>query len=502
MKKKIIFFVFILQFISISTLLNYNFLNTAMNNISPKRSNLFCISSSNWSNATVISDDSTLWNNDSSSYPSIAVDGTGNVHVVWHDYTHGEWGTDSEIMYANHTIAGWSNATVISDDGTLWNDDSSSYPSIAVDGTGNVHVVWQDYTDGEWGTDSEIMYANCTAAGWSNATVISDNSTLWNNGSSYNPSVAVDGTGNVHVVWSDYTNGTWGTDSEIMYVNRTAAGWSNATVISDDSTLWNNGGSVYPSIAVDSTGNVHVVWSDYTNGTWGTDSEIMYANRTAAGWSNATVISDDGTLWNDDSSSYPSIAVDSTGNVHVVWQDYTDGEWGTDSEIMYANRTAAGWSNATVISDDSTLWNNGHSWKPSIAVDSDGNVYVVWEDDTKFGGDFDIMYTNRTAAGWSKAIVLSDDGTFWNDGGSNYPSIAVYGTGNVHVVWRDSTDGEWGTDSEIMYAKWSPNAQQENPLWILILGIQRPANSGLLIIIGIGIASTIVIIIVVIRKRR
>ncbi|MHA1383334.1 MAG: hypothetical protein ACTSR3_06215 [Candidatus Helarchaeota archaeon] len=188
--------------------------------------------------------------------------------------------------------------------------------------------------------------------------------------------------------------------------------------------------------------------------------------------------------------------------MHVVWQDYTDGEWETDSEIMYANRTAAGWSNATVVSDDSTKWNNGHSWNPSIAVDNDGNVYVVWQDDTKFGGDFDIMYAKHTIAGWSNATVLSDDSTMWNNGGSNYPSVAVDGTGNVHVVWQDSTDGEWGIDSEIMYVKWSPNAQQGNPLWILILGIQRPANPGLFIIIGIGIASTIVIIIVVIKKRR
>jgi len=502
MKKKVIVFVLILQFISISMLLNYNFLNTAMNNISPKRSNLFYISSSSWSNATVISDDGTLWNIDSSGYPSIAVDGAGNVHVVWQDYTNGEWGTDTEIMYANRTATGWSNATVISDDSTLWNNDGSYYPSIAVDSTGNVHVVWQDHTDGEWGTDTEIMYANRTAAGWSNATVISDDSTLWNNGSSWNPSIAVDNDGNIHVAWSDYTNGTWGTDSEIMYANRTATGWSNATIISDDRTLWNNGGSVYPSVAVDGAGNVHVVWQDSTDGEWETDTEIMYANRTAAGWSNATVISDDSTLWNNGDSNYPSVAVDGTGNVHVVWQDYTDGEWETDSEIMYANRTAAGWSNATVVSDDSTKWNNGHSWNPSIAVDNDGNVYVVWQDDTKFGGDFDIMYAKHTIAGWSNATVLSDDSTMWNNGGSNYPSVAVDGTGNVHVVWQDSTDGEWGIDSEIMYVKWSPNAQQGNPLWILILGIQRPANPGLFIIIGIGIASTIVIIIVVIKKRR
>jgi len=110
--------------------------------------------------------------------------------VVWYDGTAGPWGTDYEIMYVNYSSsAGWSNATVISDgfEGTYWNDGSSYYPSIAVDNSGNVHVVWEDDTAGPWGTDYEIMYVNySSSAGWSNATVISDGfgGVYWNDGNS------------------------------------------------------------------------------------------------------------------------------------------------------------------------------------------------------------------------------------------------------------------------------------------------------------------------------
>jgi hypothetical protein len=65
------------------------------------------------------------------------------------------------------------------------------------------------------------MCANfTTATGWSNATVISDgyNGVYWNDGSSYDPTIAI-GTNQVHIVWSDGTDGVWGTDKEIMYVN-------------------------------------------------------------------------------------------------------------------------------------------------------------------------------------------------------------------------------------------------------------------------------------------
>ncbi|NVM03954.1 MAG: VCBS repeat-containing protein [Candidatus Helarchaeota archaeon] len=461
MKKNKLKYILFMQIFIISTIFLVNSLYTyPFIDISLSKShfNDFDLNTSNWCNITVISDDITKWNDGMSEIPSIAIDNNSVIHVVWQDDTNGEWGTDMEIMYTNYNIStGWSNATVISDDSTGWNNDTSYIPDIAADNNGNLHVVWMDYTKGEWGTDSEIMYTNYTAAGWSNATVISDDYTGWNNGSSQSPRIITDKNGNIHVVWTDYTVGEWGggfLDSEIMYANYSAAGWSNATVISDDYTGWNDERSDSPEIATDNNSNIHVVWWDDTNGEWGTDSEIMYANYTAAGWSNATLISDI-YGWNDDNSWNPSIAMDNNGNIHVAWLDYTDGEWGTDSEIMYTNYTVAGWSNATVISDDYTGWNDGTSTQTSISTDNDGNIHVVWEDATngEWGTDTEIMYTNyNTSTGWSNATVISDI-YGWNDGQSFNPRIAIDKNGNIHAVWQDFTPGEWGTDVEIMYIR-------------------------------------------------
>ena len=103
----------------------------------------------------------------------------------------------------------------------------------------------------------------------------------------------------------------------------------------------------------------------------------------AVNFSNATVVSDgfNGTYWNDGSSYDPAIAVDSSDKVHAVWEDITYGVWGFDTEIMYATYTAAaGWSNATLISDgyNGSYWNDGHSYNPEIAVDSSDQVHLVW----------------------------------------------------------------------------------------------------------------------------
>lgn len=469
------------------------------------------LNTNKWSEVSIISDDATGWNDGLSERASIAVDNNGDVHVVWYDDTNGEWGSDTEIMYARLTATGWSNATVISDDTTGWNKGFSYDPSIAIDDYGNIHVVWWDGTVGEWGGgsgDSEIMYTNCCNGIWSNATVISDN-TGWNDGVSEEPDIAVDDDGNLHVVWQDNTISLneWGFDKEIMYSRRTASGWSNATVISDDSTRWNGGASNSPSIAVDCYGIVHVVWEDDTNGEWGSDREIMYSQRTAAGWSNATVISDDKTLWNNGNSDNPGIAVDKNGDVHVVWYDATDGEWGSDSEIMYSRSSALGWS-TIVLSDDLSLWNNGDSYYPNIAIDNDGNVHVVWHDatDGEWGIDWEIMYIKSSADGWSNATVISDDNTGWNNDTSYYPDVATDSDGNVYVVWNDETNGDWGTDREIMYSKNSFSSPGESINYMFIPTSSPDILTYLTSPLGLGIIGTVVaisvIISVIISKKR
>ena len=347
-----------------------------------------------------------------------------------------------------------------------WNNGESVHPDTMIDSLGGLHVVWEDYTNGIWGNDSEIMYISNSGSGWSNTTVISDDGTNWNNGSSSRPSIAVDNSEEIHIVWGDHTEGIWGIDSEIMYVSYTEGdGWSNATVISDgyNDIYWNNGSSSRPSIAGDNTGKVHVVWEDYTDGFWGTDWEIMYVSHIDGfGWSNATVISDgyNSTYWNNDSSASPSIAVDNSGKIQVVWMDETNGIWGTDGEIMYCSSTdGISWLNATVISDDVTKWNNGAPYKSSIVIDNSGKIHVAWEENTYgvWGGgifDTEIMYTSSNdGLTWSNATVISDgyNGLYWNNGTSSSPSIAVDNSGKIHISWDDHAYGVWGNDKDIMY---------------------------------------------------
>ncbi len=367
------------------------------------------------------------WNDNVSTSSSIFVDSSNKIHVVWYDYTEGPWGNDTEIMYVSYSEeSGWSNATVISDgfEGYYWNDGDSDRPTIAVEQSGTIHVVWYDYTEGYWGNDTEIMHVSSEdGILWSNVTIISDGygGYYWNNQESIYPDIEIDNLDKIHVVWKDYTDGYWGNDTEIMYASSVdGISWSNATVISDgyNGTYWNNvGGAGIPDIICDNSNKIHVVYSGIVNDILGSDNEIMYvSSEDGISWSNRTIISDgyNGTYWNNGDSRAPRIEVDNSNRIHVVWLDTTEGYWGNDSEIMYiSSDDGISWSNVTIISDGygGVYWNNDYSEYPDIAIDNMDNLYVIWCEGTDgiWGTDTEIMLvTYSTLNGWSNVTIISD----------------------------------------------------------------------------------------------
>jgi len=240
-----------------------------------------------------------------------------------------------------------------------WNFGLAEYPAIAVDSASNVHVVWEDDTPG----NREIYYKKSTNGG---STWMTSRRLTWNVHSYPNPAIAVDSSGNVHVVWNDQYG-------EIHYKKSTNGG---ATWITSQRITWTWGTSLWPAIAVDSSGNVHVVWSDDTP-TFPHGGEVYYKKSTDGG---STWMTSQRICWTSGSSFKPSIALDSSGNLHVVWYDDTPGNY----EIYYKKSTNGG---LTWMTSQRLTWNSGWSGDPSIAVDTSGNVNVVWDDDTPGNGE-------------------------------------------------------------------------------------------------------------------
>jgi len=347
------------------------------------------------------------WNSGRSIYPEIALGPSGHIHVVWYDNTH----SNDEIYFKRSTDGGlsWSSAKRLS-----WSADRSYYPTVAVDSGGNIYVVWQDYSLGD---TAEVLYKKSTDGG---ASWISKRLT-WNPENSCNAVVRVDTSGNIHVFWDDSSPG----NGEIFHKKSTDGGasWTTKRI------TWNSGNSGNPDVLIDTGGNIHVAWYDNTPG----NSEIYYKKSADGG---ATWASTKRLSWNSESSAHPRIAVDGSEYIHVVWQDFTPGNAeifhsvSTDSGMTWAAKRltwsseastypaiaadisgsihvfwAEGSVNTEIYSLTSTdggatwgsakrlTWNSGASSSPEIAIDSSGHFHVVWHDAS--GGNFDIYYKQK-----------------------------------------------------------------------------------------------------------
>jgi predicted enzyme related to lactoylglutathione lyase len=115
----------------------------------------------------------------------------------------------------------------------------------------------------------------------------------------------------------------------------------------------------------------------------GTNNNI-YANRyesSSTTWEGAEIINDSGGL----TYGYHQVSVDSNGNAFVVWMQH-DGDYIS----IYANRYDTGsatWEGAEIIDAG-----NNDAGTPQVAVDSNGNAFVVWN---QYDGTYDNIYANR-----------------------------------------------------------------------------------------------------------
>jgi YD repeat-containing protein len=230
----------------------------------------------------------------------IASDSNGNLYAVWLDYRSGE----GQVHFSYRPAGGtWAtsmpiSATVVSQGG----------PSLAVNRRGDAVVAWTQRESGSYhrqvfaalrsagGTWGAAAQLTTTGGDYDNTSVAIDNwgraYAAWNQRnpshlafamrpaggpwgpvefvcdcSGYNPSIAVDGAGNVHAVWSS---------SGAVAAYRPAGGpWSAVVQLDADGT--------FPGVGVDDAGNAIAVWYTYNY----PDSTALYRSIKYAGsnWS-------------------------------------------------------------------------------------------------------------------------------------------------------------------------------------------------------------------------
>ena len=329
--------------------------------------------------------------------PVSAVDSSDHVYVVWYDNTPGNF----EIYYMKTTDGGssWPLKRL------TWTYNVSTYPTVAVDSSNHVHVVWQDYTPGNW----EIYHKKSTDGG----SVWTTKRLTYNPSDSFKPSLAVDSANHIYMVW--YNDPLGYTE---IYLKRSTDGGSTWTT---KRLTWTSGDSANPTIAVDSNNYIHVVWYDVSSG----NLEIYYKKSTDGGssWTTKRL------TWNSGGSFSPTIAADANNHLHVVWEDDTPG----NREIYYRRSTDGGSSWIT----KRLTWTSGTSQVPFIAVDFRNQLHVTWHDDTP--GNAEIFHKRSTDGG----LIWTTKRLTYNSGESYLPTTAIDSNNRLYVVWQDDTPGNF-----------------------------------------------------------
>jgi hypothetical protein len=219
-----------------------------------------------------------------------------------------------------------------------------------------------------------------------------------------------------------------------------------------------------PSIVL-SRSNIYVMWVDFVTG----NDDIYFKRSTDGGASFGDIIN----LSNDLGDSY-NFKVSLSGDyMYIVWQDETLGVNGT-ADIFFKRSTDGG----ATFSDTINLSNNtGDSTDPDIASSNDGDIYVVWRDDS--AGTEQIVYQRSNDNGDSFGTGLSEHLTLSNNTAENINAIEpriVSDKANVYVLWsqgnfdrgisdiffKRSTDGG-ASFGDIINLSSNPNSRSSLP---------------------------------------
>lgn len=237
------------------------------------------------------------------------------------------------------------------------------------------------------------------------------------------PAVTVDTGGALHAVWVDYRHSPEGGD---VFYARLPAGssvWAaNRRVTSGPATYARTG----PSVAVDSQGSVHVVWSEARGAAPDIRHSMLLAGTQV--WTPAVRVNDDHTTA---AQIDPVVVPDLWGSAHIVWVDYRAGS----AALYHGQRLVDGiWMPNKRVTERV----QGVQEHPALVCTKRGDIYAVWQEARDKKTD---VYASRLPPGssvWWPPYELSASPSSSRE---HHPSVATDSSGAVHAVWRDDGAG-------------------------------------------------------------
>ncbi len=338
------------------------------------------------------------------------------------------------IMGVGGLLTGVANAQALGPR-NLSNSGSAQTPVIGVDSAGKIiNVVWADKSSGNY----QIFFSRSVDGGstFSRPKNLSNSAT-----DSQEPQLALDSTGNINVAWRENNAGVYG-----LFYARSADGGASFTTPKSIPV----GGSAYDlHLAVDSKGNVNILWIDWSDATYCSDLRFTRSADAGSSFASSTLASG---CW--PYPSYPELVIDIHDSINVAWESDLDG----DSNIYFTRSLDGG------VTFDTPAWvDHGGVQDLRLLVDPSGNVSVVWADtgfsDYRTYGS-GIYISRSTATGWFTYQLYSGPSGMYDvglDDAALYPNgdvLLTFSTGDfLHTLFGNANyfmrDGQTSSQTRI-----------------------------------------------------
>jgi len=240
-------------------------------------------------------------------------------------------------------------------------DEAGTFPDIAADSAGNLHVVWLSRPGQDTNQPStDMMYARYDGRNWTRPLSV----LIVDGGST--PRVVIDRQGWLHL--------TLGIRQSLMYtrVHSSQAGnarnWLPPKPLSSIAFFGNQ------AFLLDSTGILHVVYQDFDGST------LEYLQSTDGGnsWSVPVVLAQE--TGTDNKPAVPDLIEDQQGVLHLVWSMTQAPSYYGGEGVYYMRSTDHGrnWSSPYRL-DEYADGRNDKAWLASISEVAPGKLVVVWD---------------------------------------------------------------------------------------------------------------------------
>jgi hypothetical protein len=336
----------------------------------------------------------------------IAVDPQGNISVVWSSSS-----IVSTIYFARSTDGGNTFSTPANISQSI---PAANYPAMALAADGSINVEWIGFSP------RSIFLSRSENGGGSFSTTTIWNLPVQSESGASDGRIAARADGSVYAVWY-YASDTGVPDCDILFSRSTDRGvtFANPTNLSHSPRC-----ATLPQMAIDSSGNIDIVWNEGPSG-------LRFSQSTDGGnnFSAPTAIPQSGGL--------AQMAVDVKGNINVVWNSSSF----LSSDVMFT-RSVNGGAN---FSSPKDLGPGGGQ----IAVDSAGNIEILVQGPYANGHD-DIFYTRSTDDGsnFSTPANVSN-----NSGQAELSQMAVEANGDIDIVWDDNGSGSSVQDTSVYFRR-------------------------------------------------